>query len=106
MIVYVRLAEVLLLLVFVGLVIVGNLRMVVLMTMGGHQVRDVLPVTAVMGHVAVIVVMNCGIVGMHVRHGVHLLLRCALAGWAFPSLRRASVDHRSASAACTRVACS
>ncbi|HEV2905853.1 MAG TPA: hypothetical protein VGZ50_00835 [Actinomycetota bacterium] len=62
MVVDVRLAEVLLLLVLVTFVVVGHRRMVVLVSVGGHQVRDVFPVTEVVSHVAVLVVVDRSIV--------------------------------------------
>jgi hypothetical protein len=86
-IVDVRLAEVFLLLVFVRLVIVGDLGMVVLVTVGRDQVRDVLPVTAVVGHMAMIVVVNRGLVGMHVRHRAALLSSMRTRRTRLPSLR-------------------
>jgi hypothetical protein len=61
-IVDVRLAEVLLLLVLVTFVVVRHRRMVVLVSVGRHQVRDVFPVTEVVGHVAVLVVVDRRIV--------------------------------------------
>jgi hypothetical protein len=77
-IVDVGLAEVLLLLVLVGLVVVRYAGMVVRMAVGRNHVGDVLAVTAVMRHVPVLVVVNRGIVGMHVHSSAPLPLRCAL----------------------------
>jgi hypothetical protein len=54
----VGLAEMLPLLVFVGFVVVRDRRVVVFMAVVGQEVGDVLPVTAVMGHVAVLMLMN------------------------------------------------
>ena len=62
MVVDVGLAEVLLLLVLVGFVVVGYMGMVVLVTVGRQQVRDVFPVTGVMGHVSVLVVVDRSLV--------------------------------------------
>jgi hypothetical protein len=74
----VGLAEVLLLLVLVGLVVVRYAGMVVLVAVGRDQVGDVLAMTAVMRHVPVLVIVNCGIVGMHVHSSAPLPLRSAL----------------------------
>lgn len=75
MVVDVGLAEMLLLLVLVGLMLVRDARMVVLMAVGRDQVGDVLAVTAVMRHVPVLVVVNRGIVGMHIHNSAPLRLR-------------------------------
>lgn len=74
MVVDVGLAEVLLFLVLVGLVVVRHAGMVVLMAVGRDKVGDVLAVTAVMRDVPVLVVVNRGIVGMHVHNSAPLPL--------------------------------
>jgi hypothetical protein len=74
----VGLAEVLFLLVLVGLVVVRDAGMVVLMAVGRDQVGDVLAVTAVVCDVPVLVVVNRGIVGMRVHNSAPLPLRSAL----------------------------
>lgn len=58
MVVDVGLAEMLLLLVFVGFVVVRDRRVVVFMAVVGQEMGDVLPVTAVVGHVAMLMVVN------------------------------------------------
>lgn len=78
MVVDVGLAEVFFLLVLVGLVVVRDAGMVVLMAVGRDQVGDVLAVTAVMRDVPVLVVVNRGIVGMHVHNCPPFPLRSAL----------------------------
>jgi hypothetical protein len=52
------LPEMLPLLVFVGFVVVRDRRVVMFMAVVGQEVGDVLPVTAVMGHVAVLMLVN------------------------------------------------
>jgi hypothetical protein len=72
----VRFPRVFLVRVLVGLVSVRHGRMVVLVPVGRHQMRDVLIGTMVVGDVDVLVRVDLGIVMMGLGHFSSLLGRC------------------------------
>ncbi len=97
MVVDVCLPEVLLLFILVGIVVVRHRGMVVLVAMRGHQVSDFFPVTVVVGHVAMVVVVNRSFVRVHVRHCPPFICRDAPSGRAWiestPEQRRSQAGE-------------